>query len=98
MGMPDIQEARARLARTVFDPTLRQLLAELFAKEQAELLADRALAAAAERIAELERDLAAARARVDQLGCRLDDLEGRRPQDDVSFAAPPRVVDLAAVP
>lgn len=84
--MSSIQEARARLARTVFDPTLRQLLAELFAKEQAELVADRALAAAAERIAELERDLAAATARVDQLGCRLDALEG------------PRVVDLTAVP
>lgn len=85
-GADEIGQARRALASTVFDPTLRQLLAELFAKEQAIIRADKALARSAERIAELEQDLAAARARVDTLGCRLDDLEG------------PRVVDLAAAP
>lgn len=88
----EITEARRRLASTVFDATLRQLMAELYAKEAAAVVADRALASALEaiaklndRIAELERDLSAARARVETLSGRLDDLEG------------PRVVDIVAV-
>lgn len=81
-----IEAARARLASTAFDPTLRQLMAELFAKEQAAIIADGALTVAADRLAELERDLAACRARVEQLSSRLDGLEGPRVVDIVGAA------------
>ena len=45
---PIIDDARKQLAQTVFDPTLRQVMAELFAKERAIISADRALQMAAE--------------------------------------------------
>ena len=53
-----IAEARRALARTALDPTLRALLTELFDKEQAETVADRALEAASEAIAERDERIA----------------------------------------
>lgn len=47
------QQGREALARTVFDPTLRQIQAELFAKERAAIVADQALQAAEQIVAEL---------------------------------------------
>lgn len=86
--MPTPDEARQALAATVFDPTLRQVMAELFAKERAAIVADRAIAELERRVAELERDLEAARARVEVLGCRLDDALGPRVYDISASAAP----------
>lgn len=63
-----IADARARLATTVFDPTLRQLQAELFSREQAAVLADRALEAVAAELGRL-------RARIAQLEQQLDALD-----------------------
>jgi ABC-type phosphate transport system auxiliary subunit len=63
-----IADARARLATTVLDPTLRQLQAELCSKEQAAVLADRALEAVAAELGRL-------RARIAQLEQQLDALD-----------------------
>ena len=90
---PTIEQGRSALASTTFDPTLRQLQAELFHKEQAAIVADRALSTAAiataalrAQVAELEGQVEALTVQLELLRARLCDHEG------------PRVVDLAGPP
>lgn len=70
-----LDAARAALATTTFDPTLRQVLAELFAKEHAAIVTDQALCAAASELGRLGAELLRRDRRIAELERRLDALD-----------------------
>jgi CheY-like chemotaxis protein len=53
-----LQQARDALNRTTLNPTLRELMAELFAKEQADVFAMQALDAAARVLEQQHEEIA----------------------------------------
>lgn len=72
--MTSIEQGLQALAQTTFDPTLTQLQAELFMKENAAMTAARALNAAGGKIAEQARE-------IETLKARVAELEGQQAQD-----------------
>lgn len=66
-ALDQLEQAKRVLSQTRFDPTLRQILAELFGKERADIAALQAMDAAAEAIKSLEAEASALSADLEML-------------------------------